>query len=92
MPGWNTSKWQRPQQWSTLRKAVLERDCHQCNLCGAHATHVDHRHNQRAGGNNHPDNLQALCLPCHRAKTAREGAGARSVKMRHPAEQHPAQT
>lgn len=50
---------------STIRKAVLERDHHQCLLCGskdnlsiAHITPISR------GGNSEIENLQILCVSC----------------------------
>lgn len=43
-----------------------------CNLCGATATDIDHIKNRGMGGSkllDTPDNLQALCRPCHLNKT-----------------------
>lgn len=43
-----------------------------CNYCGATATDVDHVSNRGMGGSklkDTPDNLQALCRPCHLQKT-----------------------
>jgi 5-methylcytosine-specific restriction endonuclease McrA len=31
------------KRWRKTRKTVLDRDEHTCVVCGAHATHVDHR-------------------------------------------------
>jgi 5-methylcytosine-specific restriction endonuclease McrA len=47
------------------REAIFERDSRRCRLCGAPATEIDHI----AGSSPDPDNLQALCSPCHHAKT-----------------------
>lgn len=79
-----------PADWYTrIRPAILERDGHRCQKCGAAATDVDHigdKHDHR------PDNLQALCDWCHRQKTARQGRHSPNrieVTQRRPPEEHP---
>ncbi|MBD3175775.1 MAG: hypothetical protein GF320_11380 [Armatimonadia bacterium] len=44
---------------------------------------IDHKTPLWAGGANHVDNLQVLCVPCHREKTAREAA-ERAKQRRNP--------
>lgn len=66
--------------WRKLRKQVLERDsylCVQCSKTGrvAEATDVDHIKAKVHGGIDDLDNLQSLCSPCHKEKTAKEGRG-----------------
>ncbi len=46
-------------------------------FCGAKANEVDHIKPRREGGSDSPDNLQALCKPCHSRKTAKEGPWGR---------------
>lgn len=66
--------------WRKLRIQVLKRDNY---LCVAHmakgqlveATDVDHIVNKANGGTDDMDNLQSLCSPCHKEKTATEGRG-----------------
>jgi 5-methylcytosine-specific restriction endonuclease McrA len=48
--------------------AVFERD-RTCRTCGDEATDVDHVLPVAHGGQTTLDNLQALCRPCHTAKT-----------------------
>ncbi len=57
--------------WRRLRARALFDDpfC----PCGAVATEVDHIQPKRKGGSDSPDNLQALCKPCHSRKSAKEG-------------------
>jgi 5-methylcytosine-specific restriction endonuclease McrA len=43
-------------------------------MCGDHATQVDHVVNN---DDHRPDNLAAICGPCHQSKTAAESALAR---------------
>lgn len=64
-------------QWRKLRLIVLERDKHLCQAClkrglYVNATTVDHIVAKAHGGNDDLSNLQSLCYPCHRAKTAKE--------------------
>ncbi|EJW0352583.1 HNH endonuclease [Escherichia coli] len=65
------------RKWDVLRAEVLARDKHLCqnhkrNGEIAAATTVDHIIAKANGGTDDPSNLEALCWPCHRAKTARE--------------------
>ena len=88
--GWtgHTHKGLTPNQ----RQAALKRDQHTCRHCGDHATEVDHITNLAQGGTHHPDNLQSLCTPCHRAKTETEALAARrraNAARYHPREKPP---
>lgn len=67
--------------WRKLRRQVLERDSYLCVPCLARglyveAREVDHITGKADGGTDDPGNLQSICTPCHRAKTAR-GGGAK---------------
>lgn len=81
----------KPQAWANRTpldrnaharwaKAVLTRDGHTCRHCGAPATEADHIIGRAVA----PelaldlDNGQALCTPCHRAKTDAEKAAGRA--------------
>lgn len=60
--------------WTKLRKQILERDRHLCQPClqqgrATPATQVDHRIAKANGGTDDPDNLRAICGPCHLAKS-----------------------
>ena len=59
--------------WSARRAAVLDRDGHTCVLCRQPATEVDHIVPRWRGGSDEMANLRALCTPCHRARSARQG-------------------
>jgi len=66
--------------WTVLRAKILKRDGWQCQECKRQgrltaAMEVDHITNKAIGGDDHPSNLQALCKPCHSAKTKREAGG-----------------
>lgn len=64
-------------QWVKLRKLILARDNHLCQICLAKgrptpATHCDHILSKAQGGTDDPGNLRALCAPCHSRKTNEE--------------------
>lgn len=70
----------RGRKGQELRQRRLASDQHLCRLCRAQgritpATTVDHIRPLVAGGTDTDDNCQALCEPCHAAKTASEGSG-----------------
>lgn len=76
-PAGNALRHKSRGAWDTLRRQILQRDCGLCVLCQAagrvEAAHqVDHRIPVSEGGTDHPDNLQSLCIPCHKTKTAAE--------------------
>lgn len=82
-----------PDDWPQLRALILDRDAHACQwktdgtACGAHATHVDHKH--RKGGDR-PSNLRALCAWHHNRKSSAEGNEAQiRYSTARPREQHP---
>jgi len=67
----------RGRGWARIRAAALERDGYRCRLCGRPGRlEVDHirpvrtfpagQRGERPGQADHPDNLRALCRPCHR--------------------------
>jgi len=67
--------------WDRIRVRVMRRDGGLCQVCKGQgllveAKEVDHVVPKAQGGTDVDANLQAICTPCHRAKTAREaGAG-----------------
>lgn len=71
--------------WMRIRAQVLARDAGLCQVCKAAgrltlAAEVDHIRELADGGTDEPANLQAICRPCHVAKTtagqlARSGQG-----------------
>ncbi|HGO6084167.1 TPA: HNH endonuclease [Enterobacter cloacae] len=68
--------------WDKTRLRILKRDkglCQECLRRDAitEATSVDHRLPLAHGGSDSDDNLESLCTPCHRAKTARERLSGR---------------
>lgn len=70
--GWGSGRGGRP--WRRKRETILLRDHYTCRTCGlvTHSLEVDHIVNLAQGGTEDDSNLQALCIPCHKAKTARE--------------------
>lgn len=67
-------------QW---RRTVMTRAKGLCQIRGPHctrrATDADHILNVKAGGARYdPDNGQAACPPCHKAKTQEEARRARN--------------
>jgi 5-methylcytosine-specific restriction protein A len=68
-------------EWEQRRARILRGEplCRSCRKAGRAvvATDVDHIRPKHLGGTDDDANLQPLCNPCHRAKTAREGRTAR---------------
>lgn len=63
--------------WEKLRKRILARDKHLCQQCKRDgrvtaANQVDHIKPKAKGGTDDESNLEALCRPCHDAKTLRD--------------------
>ena len=63
--------------WQQLRARILMRENGLCCLCSKAgkvtlAVDVDHIVNKAEGGTDDEANLQSLCRPCHKAKTAGE--------------------
>jgi len=62
----------RPPIPKAVRAAVLDRDGHQCQHCGAtEKLSMDHIYPWSLGGPDTIDNLQTLCRPCNSRKGAR---------------------
>ncbi|WP_367399743.1 HNH endonuclease [Pseudomonas laurylsulfativorans] len=72
--GWGSGRGGRP--WRRKRAAILLRDEYTCQACGVITSQleVDHIINRARGGSDDDENLQALCIPCHKLKTAAESA------------------
>lgn len=72
--GWGSGRGGRP--WRRKRESILVRDKYTCQACGIVTIdlEVDHIVNIAQGGTDDDANLQALCVPCHQAKTATESA------------------
>ncbi|MGY2157160.1 HNH endonuclease [Pseudomonas tolaasii] len=74
---WGSGRGGRP--WRRKRGAILIRDNYTCRVCGLTTKdlEVDHIINVARGGTDDDGNLQAICIPCHKSKTARESAAHR---------------
>ena len=53
------------------RRAVMARDGHRCQYCGAHADSIDHIQPRSKGGPHTWDNVVAACRPCNVRKRDR---------------------
>lgn len=95
-PSWQGQRGTRHERgygshWDKLRLRILARDHWLCQECQRHGRvtplgvrpydhAVDHITPKAQGGTDDPENLQALCAPCHDTKSAEEakhGQGAR---------------
>ena len=86
MTGWNPEGKTTTERgygwlWQKLRRRILARDMHLCQACQRKgrvkpATQVDHIKPKARGGTDDPGNLEAICAPCHDAKSAQEAAEA----------------
>jgi 5-methylcytosine-specific restriction endonuclease McrA len=93
----STRRSRLPKNWPLLRRRVLRRDNHSCQmpfsdgrLCGAEATDVDHI---EPGDDHSMANLRALCAWCHARKSSAEGGRAAAltrVRIERPKPTHPA--
>lgn len=75
--------------WDRKKLEILERDGYRCYLCGGRAVTVDHILNRARGGTDCDDNLAAICVACHRRKTAREAARGRAEGVGRSDPYHP---
>jgi len=67
-------------EWDRKRERILARDgglCCPCRRIGrvTLGREVDHTVPKARGGTDDDDNLQTICRPCHKAKTAAEARG-----------------
>ena len=68
----------KTKRWKRLRVEILRRDDYQCRSCGARGRlEIDHIRPVRDAPElaYSPENLQALCVSCHSAKTRAEVFG-----------------
>ena len=75
----------RKGEWPALRRMIKERDGYRCTKCGrAGKLQVHHIKHLKDGGDDHPDNLTALCIDCHLSihstKTPEQNDWKRAVK------------
>ena len=66
--------------WDKIRKQIMQRDGYLCQPCRRQgrptpAKAVDHITPKAKDGTDDPDNLQAICNDCHKAKTKAETSG-----------------
>lgn len=77
----STHKPTNTQAWRILRRQVIQRDDGYCQQCGAAGSNqVDHIVPLAEGGTDALENLQLLCDPCHRKKSAYDGVRGRKRK------------
>lgn len=62
----------RRESLDDLRRWILDRDGHRCQVCGDPGDTVDHRVPIQSGGRNDPDNLWTLCLACNSSKGTKD--------------------
>lgn len=97
---WSSSRRRQNRRGSGWDEAaaarrILKRDGYRCQIrgprCIGAATEVDHRIplSKTGPAGDHDGNKQAACVPCHRAKTAREAAAGRAAKARRRREPEP---
>jgi len=70
-------KRERGRPWMRRREQALKRDCYLCQACAKRglitpAREVDHITPLFKGGRDNLENLQALCVDCHREKSREE--------------------
>lgn len=87
-----------PADWPQRRDTVRRRAGGRCEgrvegvRCPARGTECDHVTPHARGGADDLSNLQWLCTPCHKRKTAKEAAQARAAirnRRYRPPEPHP---
>lgn len=73
----NWGKGRGGRRWELTRKRIFIRDKYTCQVCGVVTIDLecDHIVNLAAGGSDNDSNLQAICVPCHKIKTAKESKG-----------------
>lgn len=74
-------------EWQKLRAQAMRRDHWLCQPCqrkgrATPATECDHITPKANGGTDALDNVQAICKPCHKAKTEVEAANAQGRRIK----------
>ena len=74
-------------EWYRLRSVIMARDLYLCQPCKkagiiTPAKECDHIIPKAKGGTDDPANLQAICIPCHNAKTQDEAKAAQGSTYR----------
>ncbi|WP_325630041.1 HNH endonuclease [Methanospirillum sp.] len=73
----------RPPFWNLIRRQALERDGHQCQICGNTAElSVHHIVPLSEGGDSTLHNLRVLCHSCHQKEHGRHTSIVRKKKFR----------
>lgn len=69
---WGSGRGGRP--WERKRQRIFLRDNYTCQHCFRPTVDLecDHIVNLAQGGSDDDSNLQSLCVPCHKIKTAKE--------------------
>lgn len=69
---WGKGRGGRP--WRRLKQKIHVRDKWTCQQCGqvTQQLELDHIINVSIGGTDNEENLQSLCVPCHKVKTQAE--------------------
>lgn len=70
------------------RRAIMARDGHRCQYCGAHADSIDHVVPRSRGGPHSWDNVVAACRPCNVRKRDRMLSDSGMRLKRAPAMPH----
>jgi 5-methylcytosine-specific restriction endonuclease McrA len=52
-------------RWLATRDAALARACHKCQRCGATKNLEVHHKHYKSLGQEKPEDLEVLCIPCH---------------------------
>lgn len=81
-------------RWRKVRKQVLDRDAHTCQLrhpgCETDAAEVHHLGGvKRRDDYDNPDLCIAVCPPCHRIETVKQAAHGRWGRTKRTPPKHP---
>ena len=78
----------RPPFWNIIRRSVLQRDGHRCQVCGDSTNlSVHHIVPLSAGGDSTFSNLRVLCHSCHQKEHGHPASASRKkrfhIRIRH---------